>query len=111
MNVIGYLWDRIDASGRRGQCPRTPLDDHSAVTRRVAEWTGITRRELRTQEKQTLVDCRGVSHLTFGAAGRKFALLGDQLVDEARIPVLYVAGKQYSHIHGASIRFPDKGQL
>jgi DivIVA domain-containing protein len=75
------------------------------------EWTGITRRELRTQEKQTLVDCRGVSQVTFGAAGRKFALLGDQLVDEARIPVLYVVGKHYSHIPGASIRFPDQGQL
>lgn len=90
------------------------------------EWTGMTRRELRTQEKQTIVSCRGVSHLTFDAAGRKLALLGDHLVDEAkiplygldkdyadeaRIPVLYVVGKHYNYDPGGSIRFPDQGQL
>jgi DivIVA domain-containing protein len=90
------------------------------------EWTGITHRELRTQEKQTLVDCRGASQLTFGASGRTFALLGDQLVDkakissyglgkyetgEARIPVLYVVGEHCGRRPGGSIRFPDQGHL
>jgi hypothetical protein len=90
------------------------------------EWTGMTRRELRTQEKQTMVSCCGVSHLTFDAAGRKLALLGDHLVDEAkvplyglgknytdeaRIPVLYAVGKHYNLSPGGSIRFPDQGQL
>jgi len=90
------------------------------------EWAGLTRRELRTQEKQAIVDCRGVSRLSFGAAGRRFALIGDQLVDEAeipsyrpgkhgtggaRIPVLHVVGKHYDHSPGGSIRFPDQGQL
>jgi len=40
------------------------------------EWTGVTRRELRTQDKQAIVYCRGVSRLTFDSAGRKLVLLG-----------------------------------
>jgi DivIVA domain-containing protein len=60
------------------------------------EWTGIAQRELRTEDKQTIACRREGRRPAYSAGGRKFDVLGDELADEAGIPILYTMGRHYN---------------
>jgi hypothetical protein len=74
-------------------------------------WTGFTRRELHTKDKQTIV-CRPWGlRPAYSVRGRRFEVMGNKLVDETKIPILYTTKKHYDGVAYGEIRFADQGRL
>ena len=100
--------------------------------------TGVTRRELRTPEHQTIASLRALLSATVSTGGRTFTwkrvtgsswtgiassqkpsrtvpvarkLTRRKLLDETGTPVLYTIGRHFDHGSGACITFPDQRWL
>jgi hypothetical protein len=95
-----------------GECRKAwrDFDELPGVHLRL-EWTGMARRELRTEEQQTIACRRWAWRPVYSVRGRSFAVRGNKLLDEAKIPILYVRGKHFNWVAGAEIRIPDQGRL
>jgi hypothetical protein len=85
-------------------------------------WAGIARRELRTEEKQTIASMshkwtsifgtREMGHQVNTSKGsfvlkRRDGPHSRKLVDETGKPILYTRGRNFDHSADASISFPD----
>jgi len=116
---IGHLAGADTRSARKalrkyyaGECRKAWLDfDELPGVRLRLEWIGMARRELRTEEQQTIVCRRWGWRPTYSVRGRRFEGRGNKLVDEAKIPILSTWGKHFNRGAGGEIRFTDLGWL